>query len=136
MSRTRREFLRLGLGGSTLLATGPAVPTFLANTANVLASEPAKNPKGRVLAVPQLKGSNGGPCGKDDFGRRPYDPLSWASRHDIGPKQAAGAFLDLFVQGDDARARDAVLAAGRDGKAESLRKALQLIVHYPEYQLA
>ena len=42
-----------------------------------------------------------------------------------------------FYQDDKAaRARDAVLRAGRDGKADSLRKALQLIVHCPENQLA
>jgi uncharacterized protein (DUF1800 family) len=75
--------------------------------------------------------------GNDDFGLKPYDPLAWASRHAIAPEQAAQAILDLFFQNDDgARGRDAVVRTGRDGKADSLRKALQLIVHCPEYQLA
>jgi hypothetical protein len=34
------------------------------------------------------------------------------------------------------RAREEILRAGRDGTADALRKALQLIVHCPEYQLA
>jgi uncharacterized protein (DUF1800 family) len=74
--------------------------------------------------------------GNDDFGLKPYDPLAWASRHEVAPEKAARAFLELFFQGEDARARDVVLAAGQDGKPDSLRKALQLIVHCPEYQLA
>ena len=55
MNPTRRDFLRLGLGGSTLLACGATVPTFLANSARLLAAEPAKD-DGRVLVVLQLDG--------------------------------------------------------------------------------
>jgi uncharacterized protein (DUF1501 family) len=58
MSHNRREFL--GLGAATLLATGAAVPTFLANAAKVLAAEPGKNTKGRALVVLQLDGGNDG----------------------------------------------------------------------------
>jgi uncharacterized protein (DUF1501 family) len=60
MSYTRRELLRLGLGGSTLLATGAVVPTFLASTAGALAADPGKNSRGRVLVVLQLDGGNDG----------------------------------------------------------------------------
>jgi uncharacterized protein (DUF1501 family) len=60
MRPTRRDFLRLGLGTSTLLACGATVPTFLANAANALAAEPAKDTKGRVLVVLQLDGGNDG----------------------------------------------------------------------------
>jgi uncharacterized protein (DUF1800 family) len=75
--------------------------------------------------------------GNADFGLNPYDPLAWAKRHGIAPEQAAAAFLDLLLQGDGgAKARDAILRAGRDGKPDALRKALQLIVHCPEYQLS
>jgi uncharacterized protein (DUF1800 family) len=74
--------------------------------------------------------------GNADFGLNPYDPLAWAKRHSIAPEQAAEAFLDLLLQGGGgAKAHEAILGAGRDGKPESLRKALQLIVHCPEYQL-
>jgi uncharacterized protein (DUF1501 family) len=59
MNPTRREFLRLGLGGSTLLACGATVPTFLAHSARTLADGPAR-PAGRVLVVLQLDGGNDG----------------------------------------------------------------------------
>jgi uncharacterized protein (DUF1800 family) len=75
--------------------------------------------------------------GNADFGLRPYDPLAWAKRYEVAPEKAAEALLDLLLQGDGgARARDAVLRAGQDGTADALRKALQLILHCPEYQLA
>src|SRR6266852_6697508 len=72
MQPTRRDFLRLGLGTSTLLACGATVPTFLANAADALAAEPAKGAKGRVLVVLQLDGGNDGlntvaPYADDDY---------------------------------------------------------------------
>jgi uncharacterized protein (DUF1501 family) len=60
MQPTRRDFLRLGLGTSTLLATGASVPTFLANAANALADAPGRDSKGRILVVLQLDGGNDG----------------------------------------------------------------------------
>ena len=67
----------------------------------------------------------------------PYDPLAWARRHGLAAEKATTAFLDLLLQGDcNDRARDLIERAGRDGSADGLRKALQLIVHCPEYQLA
>jgi uncharacterized protein (DUF1501 family) len=59
MQSTRRDFLRLGLGGSTLLACGGAVPSFLANSARALADAPQRS-GGRVLVVLQLDGGNDG----------------------------------------------------------------------------
>src|SRR5438552_10941852 len=59
MTPTRREFLRLGLGGSALLACGATVPTFLARSAAALADGPAR-PGGRILVVLQLDGGNDG----------------------------------------------------------------------------
>lgn len=59
MNPTRRDFLRLGLSTSTLLACGATVPTFLANSARVLAAEPARA-TGRILVVLQLDGGNDG----------------------------------------------------------------------------
>jgi uncharacterized protein (DUF1501 family) len=58
MSCNRREFL--GLGAASLLATGTIVPTFLASAARVLAADPDKNTRGRVLVVLQLDGGNDG----------------------------------------------------------------------------
>src|SRR5262245_26867891 len=75
--------------------------------------------------------------GTAHLGLKPYDPLAWARRHGVPTKNAADAFLDLLLQGDaDDKDRDLIRRAGRDGSADGLRKALQLIVHCPEYQLA
>jgi uncharacterized protein (DUF1800 family) len=66
-----------------------------------------------------------------------YDPLAWAKRNGVAADNAARAFLELLLQDDcDDQARDLIRRAGRDGSADGLRKALQLIVHCPEYQLA
>src|SRR5262245_36076860 len=75
--------------------------------------------------------------GNAGCGIPPYDPLAWARRHGLPAEKATTAFLDLLLQGDcNDRARDLIVRAGRDGSADGLRKALQLIVHCPEYQLA
>jgi hypothetical protein len=42
MQPSRRDFLRAGVGSSTLLACGLSVPTFLARTANALAASSAR----------------------------------------------------------------------------------------------
>src|SRR3569833_2342912 len=60
VTTTRRELLRLGLGGSTLLACGTTVPTFLARSAEALAAGPNPGAGGRVLVVVQLDGGNDG----------------------------------------------------------------------------
>jgi uncharacterized protein (DUF1501 family) len=64
MTTTRRELLRLGLGGSALLACGPTVPTFLVRSALALADAPNRDAGGRgrerILVVIQLDGGNDG----------------------------------------------------------------------------
>jgi uncharacterized protein (DUF1501 family) len=72
MYTTRREFLRLGLGTSTLLACGATVPTFLANAATALAADPPRDGRGNILVVLQLDGGNDGlntvaPYADDDY---------------------------------------------------------------------
>jgi uncharacterized protein (DUF1800 family) len=75
--------------------------------------------------------------GNAGLGLPPYDPLAWVQRHGIAAGETTAAFLDLLLQGEcDDQARDLILRVGRDGSADGLRKALQLIVHCPEYQLA
>jgi uncharacterized protein (DUF1501 family) len=59
MKPTRRDFLRMGLGSSTLLALGPGVPPFWARSVTALASGPP-DVRGRVLVVLQLSGGNDG----------------------------------------------------------------------------
>jgi uncharacterized protein (DUF1501 family) len=60
MQPTRRDFLRLGLGSSTLLAWGTSVPTFLAHSAAALSQERNTNRDGKVLVVLFLGGGNDG----------------------------------------------------------------------------
>jgi uncharacterized protein (DUF1501 family) len=60
MRPTRRDFLRLGLGGSSLLACGATVPTFLARSAAALAGDLPRGDRGRILVVLQLDGGNDG----------------------------------------------------------------------------
>jgi hypothetical protein len=75
--------------------------------------------------------------GNPDHGVPPFDPVAWADDHGVKPREAAGAFVKLLVQGDLANdAREVILAAGRDGRPEGLRKALQRLIHCPEFQLA
>jgi uncharacterized protein (DUF1501 family) len=60
VTTTRRNLLRLGLGGSTLLACGTTVPTFLARSALALADAPKRDANERILVVVQLDGGNDG----------------------------------------------------------------------------
>jgi uncharacterized protein (DUF1501 family) len=57
MSTSRREFLRHGLGGVTLLASGLSMPGFLSRTARASALGPGGD---RILVVVQLSGGNDG----------------------------------------------------------------------------
>src|SRR5260370_1313649 len=57
MQPNRRDFLRLGLGTSSLLACGATVPAFLANSARAVAGTKAR---GRILVVLELNGGNDG----------------------------------------------------------------------------
>ena len=124
---------------------------------NPLALSAACDAQGQELfAPPNVAGWVGGPVwinsstllertnwaadiiwGRSDNGLAPFDPLAWADRHNIAPDRAAGAFLDLLLQGDlGDEARGSALDAGRDGTPDGLRKALQRLVNCPEFQLA
>jgi uncharacterized protein (DUF1501 family) len=76
MQPSRRDFLRAGVGSSTLLACGLSVPTFLARTANALGANSSRD--GRSLVVLQLDGGNDGlntvvPYGDDNYRKhRPH----------------------------------------------------------------
>jgi hypothetical protein len=75
--------------------------------------------------------------GNPDLGMPPLDPLEWAARNHIPVAQAAASLVDLVFQGDlDEEDRRAVSRAAGDGGADRLRRALQLLLHYPAFQLA
>jgi uncharacterized protein (DUF1501 family) len=85
MQPTRRDFLRLGLGTSTLLVCGSGVPVFLARSATALA-EGATNTRGNVLVVVQLDGGNDGlntvvPYKDDDY--RKHRPRLQLAANDL-----------------------------------------------------
>ena len=72
---------------------------------------------------------------KERLGRRRC--CGWAQRYGIAPERVAEAMIDLLLQGDlDDKARDLILRTGADGRPDSLRKAIQLILNCPDYQLA
>jgi uncharacterized protein (DUF1800 family) len=75
--------------------------------------------------------------GRAENGLAPFDPLAWAARYKLSPDGTVGALLDLLLQHDlGAEARSLVLDAGRSGKVDSLRQAIQRMVNCPEFQLA
>jgi uncharacterized protein (DUF1800 family) len=75
--------------------------------------------------------------GNADLGLKAYDPVVWAKQNGIDAGKAAAALLRLLLQDElTPQARELILAAGRDGKADELRRAVQLMMHCPEYQLA
>ncbi|HKB41993.1 MAG TPA: DUF1800 domain-containing protein, partial [Gemmataceae bacterium] len=75
--------------------------------------------------------------GNEDQGIRSYDPLAWAKRHGIAAEKTSEALIDLLLQKDvEVKDRELILRTGRDGSPDAVRKALQLILHCPECQLA
>lgn len=74
--------------------------------------------------------------GNPEIGLPRYDPVAWAKSNDLAPTQATSALADLLLQGDlSGPGRELVMTAGRVGQPDSLRKAVQLLLHCPEYQL-
>jgi hypothetical protein len=75
--------------------------------------------------------------GNPERGMLPLDPLTWLHAHGLKPEEGAGAFIKVLLQDDlAALSRNVILAAGRDGSATGLRKALERVVHCPQFQLA
>lgn len=74
--------------------------------------------------------------GNADLGLKAFDPRAWGQRNAVAPEKVMGTLVELLLQGDMApAAREAVLRTGRDGRADSLRKGLQLVLNCPEYKL-
>jgi hypothetical protein len=75
--------------------------------------------------------------GRSQTGMMPFDPLAWCAHNKVAADRAAGAFLDLLLQGDlGDEPRRLALEAGRDGSPDGLRKTLQRLANCPEFQLA
>jgi uncharacterized protein (DUF1800 family) len=124
---------------------------------NLLALAAACDRQGQKLfAPPSVKGWDGGTSwlnsatmlerlnwatdavwGNPEYGVAPYDAVAWARTHNVTLGDAAGAFVNLVLQGDlDPEAEALVQSAGHAGRLEGLRKALQRLLHCPEFQLA
>jgi uncharacterized protein (DUF1800 family) len=75
--------------------------------------------------------------GNPDVTMPSYDPLAWAQRSNIAPERAMETLQDLVLQGDlDPRNRVLIVRAARGASGDSLRRALQLLLHCPECQLS
>jgi uncharacterized protein (DUF1800 family) len=75
--------------------------------------------------------------GNATVGLVPYDSLAWAKAHDLRQDQATAALVDLLLQGDlDPRARTLIERTAAPATLDALRKALQLALHTPDFQLA
>ncbi len=75
--------------------------------------------------------------GNADLGIPRYDPAAWGQRNRVRARQVGPALLELLVQdGVSAEDRELILRAAGDGSPDWLRRALQLIVHCPHFQLA
>ncbi len=75
--------------------------------------------------------------GRPENGLSSFDPLAWAASDQLTPDRTAKALRDLLVQDDlGNEARAVVAAAGHAGRADDLRKLIQLIVNCSEFQMA
>jgi len=103
MHPTRREMLRLGLGSSTLLASGPTIPLFLARSASELGDD-RTSPQGRILVVVQLDGGNDGlntvvPYCDDEYRkRRPKLAIPAAEVKKIDDRVGLHPSLEAFAK--------------------------------------
>ena len=67
----------------------------------------------------------------------PFDPNAWANDNGIAPENVADRLADLLLQDDLApEARSLAIRAGRGGGGDGVRKALQILLNCPEFQLA
>ena len=73
--------------------------------------------------------------GNPDLGIPRYDPAAWVDRAGAGARPAE-ALIELLLQdGPDADERALILRAAQGRGADRLRRALQLAVHCPHFQL-
>ncbi len=118
MHPTRRAFLKLGLGSSTLLACGATVPAFLANSARALGAQSGRAAPDNVLVVVQLDGGNDGlntviPFTDDEYRkRRPRLQQPAAQLHKLNDRVALHSALVGLARLHDARQLAVVQSVG------------------------
>jgi len=75
--------------------------------------------------------------GNTAAGVEPFDPVAWLEKNRIANSDAMTAFMELFLQGD---AADEVLelaaSVAKKNDAAAYRKAMQILLNVPEYQLS
>ena len=75
--------------------------------------------------------------GNRSMGIVSFDPAAWAIDNRIASGHAVRRLADLLLQEDLApEARSPAVEAGRDGHDEGIRRALQILMNVPEFQLA
>jgi uncharacterized protein (DUF1800 family) len=75
--------------------------------------------------------------GNEEFGIPPFDVAAWAERNGVSPEQTVGTLIELLLtDGIDEASRQQILRASESRSADALRRALQLIVHYPRFHVA
>lgn len=76
-------------------------------------------------------------CGNSSLAIEPFDPVAWAGSRGLAPGRIIERMAEVLLQDDlDPEARNLAIETGRDGRPDSLRKALQILLHCPEFQLA
>jgi uncharacterized protein (DUF1800 family) len=108
-----------------------------------------------LFAPPNVKGWDGGKAwvtsttvlergnwadrvvwGDDNLGMKPFDVAAWAKRSGLTEDKALAGLMELVLQNDlPAKAKTLAAKAAQGGKPEGLRKALQLLLQCPEFQL-
>jgi uncharacterized protein (DUF1800 family) len=75
--------------------------------------------------------------GNPSLAIEPFDVASWVAAAQVAPGRAVDHLAQLLLQDDvDPQARAVAIETGRDGRPDSLRKAIQILLHCPEFQLA
>ncbi|WP_422926757.1 DUF1800 domain-containing protein [Singulisphaera sp. PoT] len=90
-----------------------------------------------ALLLERLNWSNDLIWGHPDSNIAAYDPIAWSQGHGIAPEKIAESLIDVLLDdGLRPEAKAIVLDAAREGRVDDLRKALQRLLHCPEFQLA
>jgi uncharacterized protein (DUF1800 family) len=75
--------------------------------------------------------------GNEDLDMPPLDVAAWAERNAIPRARRAPALIELLLSDVlDEESRRRILGTAGSGEPDSLRRALQLIVHHPRFHLA